>query len=54
MLRGRGKPTGSTLAELEALAGTGLTILFALFGAGIAGQQAFRLESRAHCGIHFK
>ena len=37
----------STLGELEALAGTGLTVLLALHHAGVTGQEAALLQELA-------
>ena len=44
----------SALGELEALAGTGATGLFALLHARIAGQKAFLLERQAERCIDFE
>jgi len=45
---------GSALGELEALAGSGATGLFALLHAGIACQETFLLEWQAKCFVDFK
>src|SRR4051812_35606065 len=54
-LRGLKKnETGSTLAELEAFAGTGLTVFFAFLLTGIAGQETFRFQRGAQSSIGFE
>ena len=45
---------GSALGELEALAGSGATGLFALLHAGIAGQETFLLEWQAEGFVDFE
>jgi len=49
--RGVKIPNGLTFAELEAFARTRLAVLLAFAGAGIAGQQALRLQRRTEGGI---
>ena len=48
------RPKNLSLRELEALARTLLSVLLALFAAGVAGKEAFHLQLLAQFNIEFQ
>src|ERR1017187_9684989 len=47
-------PLRSTLRELEAFAGAGLAVFFALAGARVAREEAFRFQRGAQVGVELQ